>query len=63
MTELLEQVIAQLKALSADEQDAIASRLLAEMDEQTWKTLYESAPDDQWHRIAQMVQQEHGSMS
>lgn len=31
MTELLEYAIAQLKALPDEEQDAIASRLLAEM--------------------------------
>ena len=38
MTELLERAITQLKTLPADEQDAIAARLLAEMeDEQTWK--------------------------
>ncbi|NJL37704.1 MAG: hypothetical protein HC840_19425 [Leptolyngbyaceae cyanobacterium RM2_2_4] len=38
MTKLLEQVIAQLKALPDDEQDAIAARFLAEMeDEQRWK--------------------------
>lgn len=32
MTKLLEQVIVQLKTLPADEQDAIAARLLAEME-------------------------------
>jgi hypothetical protein len=38
MTELLERAITQLKTLPVDEQDAIAARLLAEMeDEQTWK--------------------------
>jgi ribosome assembly protein YihI (activator of Der GTPase) len=59
MTELLERVIAQLKALPADEQDAIAARLLAELeDEQTWKAQFESTTDDQWDRIAEMVRQE-----
>ncbi len=59
MTELLERVIAQLKTLPADEQDAIAARLLAELeDEQTWKAQFESTTDDQWDRIAQMVRQE-----
>jgi precorrin-2 methylase len=59
MTELLERVIAQLKTLPADEQDAIAARLLAEMeDEQTWKTQFESTTDDQWDQIAEMVRQE-----
>ena len=32
MTELLEMAIAQLKTLSADEQDVIAARLLAEIE-------------------------------
>lgn len=59
MTELLERVIAQLKTLPADEQDAIAARLLAEMeDEQTWKAQFESTTDDQWDQIAEMVRQE-----
>ena len=59
MTELLERAIAQLKTLPADEQDAIAARLLAEMeDEQTWKAQFESTTDDQWDRMAEMVRQE-----
>jgi hypothetical protein len=56
MTELLEQAIAQAKALPADKQDAIAARLLAEVeDEQTWKTQFESTTNNQWNRIAEMV--------
>jgi hypothetical protein len=59
MTELLEQVIAQLKTLPADEQDAIAARLLAELeDEQVWKAQFESTTDDQWDSIAEMARQE-----
>lgn len=59
MTELLERVIAQLKTLSDEEQDAIAARLLAELeDEQVWKAQFESTTDDQWDRIAEMVRQE-----
>jgi hypothetical protein len=59
MTELLERVIAQLKTLPDDEQDAIAARLLAEMeDEQTWKAQFESTTDNQWDRMAEMVRQE-----
>lgn len=59
MTELLERVIAQLKTLPADEQDAIAARLLAEMeDEQIWKAQFESTTDNQWDRMAEMVRQE-----
>lgn len=59
MTELLEQVIAQLKTLPAEEQDEIATRLLAELeDEQVWKAQFESTTDDQWDRIAEMALQE-----
>jgi hypothetical protein len=59
MTELLERVIAQLKTLSDDEQDAIAARLLAELeDERVWKAQFESTTDDQWDRIAEMVREE-----
>jgi RNA polymerase-interacting CarD/CdnL/TRCF family regulator len=59
MTELLERAIAQLKTLPADEQDAIAARLLAELeDERVWKAQFESTTDTQWDRIAEMVRQE-----
>ena len=59
MTELLERVIAQLKTLPAEEQDVIAGRLLAEMeDEQTWKAQFEATTDDQWDRMAEMVWKE-----
>lgn len=59
MTELLERAIAQLKTLPADEQDAIAARLLAELeDEQVWKAQFEATTDNQWDRIAEMVRQE-----
>jgi hypothetical protein len=59
MTDLLERVIAQLKTLPDDEQDAIAARLLAEMeDEQIWKAQFESTTDEQWDRMAEMVRQE-----
>jgi hypothetical protein len=59
MTELLERAIAQLKTLPASEQDAIAARLLAELeDEQIWKAQFESTTDHQWDRIAERVRQE-----
>ncbi|MEH2361887.1 hypothetical protein [Nostoc sp.] len=59
MTELLERAIAQLKTLPVDEQDAIATRLLAEMeDERAWKAQFESTTDAQWDRLADMVRQE-----
>ena len=59
MTELLERVIEQLKILPADEQDAIATRFLAEIeDERAWKISFASTTDDQWDNLAAMVRQE-----
>lgn len=59
MTELLRRVIAELEKLSEQEQDAIATRLLAELeDEQAWKARFESTTDEQWDRLAAMVRQE-----
>ena len=59
MTNLLRQVIAQIEKLPADQQDAIASRLMAELkDEQRWTEKFESTTDEQWNRLADMVRQE-----
>ncbi|MBD2189826.1 hypothetical protein [Pseudanabaena mucicola] len=59
MTELLERVIEQLKILPAEEQDAIATRFLAEMeDERAWKIRFASTMDDQWDNLAAMARQE-----
>ncbi|VXD20174.1 hypothetical protein [Planktothrix paucivesiculata] len=42
MTELLKQVIAEIQELPADQQDAIALRLMAELkDEQRWTKQFE----------------------
>ncbi len=62
MTELLQQVISEIQKLPADQQDAIASRLMAELkDEQTWTEQFESTTDKQWDRLADMVRQEIAS--
>lgn len=59
MTELLQQVIAQIQQLPPDQQDAIAARFLAEsQDEQKWKTSFVATTDEQWDRMAAMVRQE-----
>ena len=59
MTELLERMVAQLKNLPDDEQDAIAARLLAEIEnEQGWKAQFASTTDEQWDQMAEMVRQE-----
>lgn len=59
MTELLERAINLLKTLPAEEQDAIASRLLRELEEEkTWKAKFEATTDEQWDRLVEMVRQE-----
>jgi hypothetical protein len=67
MTQLLERAIslweacanAQLKTLSEAEQDAIASRLLAEMaDDLQWQAQFISTTDQQWDQMAAIVRQE-----
>ena len=59
MTELLQQAIAQIQQLPPDQQDAIAARFLAELqDEQKWDVQFVATTDDQWDRMAAMVRQE-----
>jgi hypothetical protein len=46
MTELLERAIAKLKTLSASEQDALASMILEELeDERRWAQAFSRSPD------------------
>lgn len=53
------QRIAQLKQLPEDRQEAIATRLLAEIqDELNWTTRFEATTDEQWEAIAQSVREE-----
>jgi hypothetical protein len=62
MTELLENVIVQLKLLPDIDQDAIASRLLAEIqDAQRWNKSFAETTDRQWEQLADMVRQEIAS--
>ncbi len=59
MTELLQQAIAEVKKLSDEEQDVIASRLIAELkDEQAWQTRFEATTDAQWDSLAARVRQD-----
>ncbi|MEM8779135.1 MAG: hypothetical protein AAGF26_09740 [Cyanobacteria bacterium P01_G01_bin.49] len=59
MTELLRQAIAEIEKLPPEQQDAIASRFLEELqDEQKWTTRYTSTTDEQWDRMAEMMRQE-----
>jgi hypothetical protein len=59
MTELLQQAIAQIQQLPPDQQDAIASRFLAELqDEKKWETQFVATTNDQWDQMAAIVRQE-----
>jgi hypothetical protein len=59
MTELFQQAIAQIQELPPEQQDAIASRFLAELqDEQKWEARFMATTDDQWAQTAEMVRQE-----
>ena len=59
MTELLQQAIAQIQQLPPDQQDAIAARFLAELqDEKKWEAQFSATTDDQWDQMAAMVRQE-----
>jgi hypothetical protein len=54
-----ESLISEIQKLPAEQQDAIASRLMAELkDEQRWTEQFESTTDEQWDRLADMVRQE-----
>lgn len=59
MTELLRRAIAELEKLPDEQQDAIATRLLAELkDEQAWETRFQATTDEQWDKLAAMVRQD-----
>ena len=59
MTELLQQVITEIKKLPPQEQDAIATRILAELkDEQGWTACFNTTTDEQWDRLTEAVQRE-----
>lgn len=56
MTELLQRAIEAIEQLPADVQDAIATRLLAEVaDEQAWAARFGTTTDAQWDRLADTV--------
>ena len=58
MTALMEQAMAAIEQLPADAQDAIATRLLAEVaDEHAWSGRFAATTDAQWDRIAASVRQ------
>jgi hypothetical protein len=59
MIESLQRVIAGIEKLPTDTQNAIANRLLTELeDENAWSDRFESNTDQQWDNLAAMVRQE-----
>lgn len=56
MTELLERAITAVKKLPPEVQDAIATRLLSEVDdEQAWNSRFTTTTDAQWDCLADKV--------
>lgn len=59
MTQLLQEAITKLQQLPDETQDAIANRLLTELqDELQWDTQFAATTDQQWHKIAEQVRQD-----
>ena len=59
MTELLQRAIAKMERLPAEAQDAIAARILAELDDdREWSKHFAATSDDQWGRMAETARQE-----
>ncbi len=59
MTELLQRAIAEIERLSPDAQDAIATRILADLAEEgTWSARFAATSDDQWDRLAETVRRD-----
>jgi len=52
MTTLLQRAVAEIEKLPIEDQDAIASRLLAEVeDERAWVARFAATTDEQWDRL------------
>lgn len=59
MTQLLEQAIERVRELPADEQDALAQRILDELrDEESWNEAFARTTDEQWDQMAASVRRE-----
>ncbi len=62
MTELLQKAIAEISKLSNEQQNAIATRLLAELeDENAWQEKFAATTDSQWDDLAAMVRKDIAS--
>ena len=59
MTELLQRAVAEIQRLPADEQDAIATRILADLeDERAWAAQFAATTDDQWARMVEQARKD-----
>ena len=59
MTTLLQRAFAEAEKLPIEDQDAIASRLLAEVeDERQWNARFAATTDDQWDRLVAEVRRD-----
>lgn len=59
MTKLLRQAIEEIEKLPADEQDALAARILTDLkDEQGWTERFEATTNKQWEQLAQSARRE-----
>lgn len=59
MTSRLQFAVAEAEKLPVEDQDAIASRLLAEVeDERRWNARFAATTDDQWDRLVAKVERD-----
>jgi len=59
MTTLLQRAVAEVEKLPIEDQDAIAARLLAEVeDERAWAARFAATTDEQWDRLAAEVRRD-----
>ena len=67
MTKLLERAFAEAASLPEPEQDALAARILAEIeDERAWDRTFAATTDEQWDKLTAMARrsvQDEGSTS
>jgi hypothetical protein len=59
MRSLLQQAIAEIEKLPAEGQDAIATRIMADLaDERAWEDRFNATSDEQWERLTQAARRE-----
>jgi len=59
MTQLLQRAISELSKLPEDTQDALATRILDDLeDDQAWDEQFAATTDEQWARLSEMAQRD-----